>query len=424
MSHTIMMDIAEKYKGIEPCVSRCDVDKHADVYSDSIGFFMSSYLRFESLMKSKAYENIRADLQSRNIDHVQQISQLYADGGLYSVSKEVDDYIKDNAIYEVDCKNVMIQGRKISFSIIITNEDDYNLDVCHTYIKMMCYWLDFAYAAAKNTCSKELHVVIMMADVEKKLPDNIIDVLGTPHVNSGYTWSCRVNNKIVVYRKEEWLKVFIHETFHALGLDNISFTQKTNRELKTLFPISSDISVGEAYCEFWARIMKCCIFAFFGTLKVKIKERRIVYMRAVSALLNTERMFSIFQGIKVLRYMNLSYNDMIDTGRKASAKREKFYKEDSNVFAYYVLTMILMYQYNEFLKWCDQHNTNIFVLGRTQKTQQALFDYFKNMYNSRRFTDVVDCVEEYYETILNDDKNRALLQTTRMSVVDLNLTKN
>ena len=139
MSHTIMMDIAEKYKGIEPCVVNCDVDKHADVYSDSIGFFMSSYLRFESLMKSKAYENIRADLQSRNIDHVQQISQLYADGGLYSVSKEVDDYIKDNAIYEVDCKNVMIQGRKISFSIIITNEDDYNLDVCHTYIKMMCY---------------------------------------------------------------------------------------------------------------------------------------------------------------------------------------------------------------------------------------------------------------------------------------------
>ena len=65
--------------------------------------------------------------------------------------------------------------------------------------------------------------------------------------------------------------------------------------------------------------------------------------------------------------MNLSYNDMIDTGRKASTKREKFYKEDSNVFAYYVLTMILMYQYNEFLKWCDQHNTNIFVLGERHR---------------------------------------------------------
>ena len=420
MSHTIMIDIAEKYKGIESCVSRCNLDKDADIYSGSPQIFMSAYLKFDSLRKSKAYERICNDLHSRKIDHVQQISQLYADGGLYSVSKEVDDYIKNNAIYEVDCKNVSIQGRKISFSIIITNEDDYNLNVCHTYIKMMCYWLDFAYAAAKNTCSKELHVVVILADVEKKLPENILDVLGTPHVNTGYTWSCRVNNKIVVYRKEEWFKVFIHETFHALGLDNISFTQKTNREMKSLFPISSDISVGEAYCEFWARIMKCSIFAFFGTLK----EKRATYMRAASALLNTERVFSIFQGIKVLRYMNLSYNDMIDTGRKASAKREKFYKEDSNVFAYYVLTMILMYRYSDFLKWCEQHNTIVIILGKSQKTQQALFDYFKKVYNSRRFTDSVECVEQCYDMILNDDKNSALLQTTRMSVVDLNLTKN
>ena len=82
MSHRIMMDIAEKYKGIEPCVSRCDLDKHADVHSGSIGFFMVAYLKFESLMKSKAYEKIRDDLQSRKIDHVQQISQLYRYKGM------------------------------------------------------------------------------------------------------------------------------------------------------------------------------------------------------------------------------------------------------------------------------------------------------------------------------------------------------
>ena len=37
------MDIAEKYKGIEGCVTRCDLDKHADVHSGSLAVFMSSY---------------------------------------------------------------------------------------------------------------------------------------------------------------------------------------------------------------------------------------------------------------------------------------------------------------------------------------------------------------------------------------------
>ena len=43
------------------------------------------------------------------------------------------------------------------------------------------------------------------------------------HVNSGYTYTCKENNEIVIYREEEWLKVLIHESFHAYGLDFSSF---------------------------------------------------------------------------------------------------------------------------------------------------------------------------------------------------------
>jgi hypothetical protein len=72
----------------------------------------------------------------------------------------------------------------------------------------------------------------------------------------------------MLYRMEEWFKVFIHETFHCLGLDfsgmNVS---NSNKQILQLFPGCSrdmDVRVYETYCEIWAETLDCTVPSDFA----------------------------------------------------------------------------------------------------------------------------------------------------------------
>ena len=69
------------------------------------------------------------------------------------------------------------------------------------------------------------------------------------HCNSAVTTSCTPHGEIILYRTEEFIKVFIHETFHTLGLDfsNMPLTS-FNKKVRQIFPINSEFNLFEAYC--------------------------------------------------------------------------------------------------------------------------------------------------------------------------------
>ena len=69
---------------------------------------------------------------------------------------------------------------------------------------------------------KEIDLVsihLFMTDFKKEIPKSTVDVIDVMNVNSGLSDVCQRDSEIIIYRKEEWFKVFIHETFHSLGLD-------------------------------------------------------------------------------------------------------------------------------------------------------------------------------------------------------------
>ena len=129
--------------------------------------------------------------------------------------------------------------------------------------KKMFTWLRMAFLYAPAICGKSLKIILYSTPLEKKLPANLIDILGTRHCNSAVTTSCSSTGEIVIYRKEEWFKVFIHESFHVLGLDFSEFPMtQLNYKMKKLFPIESEIKSYEAYSEFWATILNCLFCSY------------------------------------------------------------------------------------------------------------------------------------------------------------------
>ena len=372
---------------------------------------------YRKLLKLKSQNMTITPIDIIKIETIEQITQLFADQGGFAMTQEIQDYIKENALYLLNYAKT-IRGRQITVSIILTELSDVSdFAKFNQYILLIYWWLDIAYGLINNSnCSKKLHINLILTDLNKHLPDNIIDVISQKHVNTGYTWACKYDNKIIIYRKEEWFRVFIHESFHALGLDNINSLNMINKNIKDLFPLNINISVGEAYCEFWARIIKSAIFSFVIN-QDNLSETK--YLGMIYKLINIERVFSLFQGIKVLRYMNLTYEDLIETDEQSKIKRMRFYKEDSNVFAYYVLTMILMSNYSSFLKWCIKNNMDTIKLTSSINAQDSLMNYFKGIYKSKQFLDILTCMTSIYDLKLLEKKNKQLMNTTRMTIVDI-----
>jgi hypothetical protein len=166
-----------------------------------------------------------------------------------------------------------------------------------------------------------------LCDAPKKLPPKR-KVLDENHINTGYSYPCE---SLVVYRKQEVLKVFIHETFHYLGLDKC-VAEKIQLDM---FTIPIEVSLREAYCEFWARVIQC---DFLGGIQ-------------------KERAHSVRNMVRVLRHMGLKYTDL--WGPKG-----RTYAEKTNVFAYVVLTAILLHTHTAFVNACPRFVCNVDTLLR------------------------------------------------------------
>lgn len=148
-------------------------------------------------------------------------------------------------------------------------------------------------------------------------------ILEEDHVNTGYSFPCK---SLVVFRQQEWFKVFIHECFHYLGLDK-GVAGKVRLDM---FTIPIQVSVREAYCETWARIIQS---DYLGGL-------------------STERNYAVSNMVRVLRHMGLTYTDL--WGEEA-----RNYAEKTNVFAYVVLTAILLHDPPRFIDAFPRFECNV-----------------------------------------------------------------
>ena len=80
--------------------------------------------------------------------------------------------------------------------------------------------------------------------------------------------------------------------------------------------------------------------------------------------INYERTFSFFQMVKILNFMGLTYNNLYE---KDDLYIKTLYKENSNVLSYYIITLIMINNYNNFLLWCNTNNTELLQFKKTAK---------------------------------------------------------
>ena len=267
-----------------------------------------------------------------------------------------------------------------------------------------------------NNKVKEIDVHFILLDLKKELPKKE-ETLNSYHVNTGLTWACMYpRGKIIIYRKEECLKVFIHELLHALCFDlsNLNINERVIQKITNMFYIKeSYFSVTETYCEFWANIINSLLFCYNHT------NSENDFMNLFLLVNTFERNFAIFQCVKILDYMGLKYSTIISKSKINKTKSIKKYKEKSNVFAYYILKMIWLYFTDDFLSLFDNLNINLLNSKKDYNYLYELLNKTSVLYKKRiMLKDIKENEKMYAEIKRNKQDEIKLGYTLRMSIIE------
>ena len=299
--------------------------------------------------------------------------------------------------------------------------------------------------ASRDNCSRNLHLFLYMLDIPKKLSPGSSRPLGESEVNTGFTFACQETNEIHIYRSNEWFKVFIHETFHAFGLDfahHPTTDRRASELVIQLFPQIPlrEVRVSETYAETWACIMHCVFVSLYGSSSASSASSRRSnhshvstpapersfdkFLRKMEHHVQIETVFILFQTVKIIHYNggdaraffafeDREFEDYADdhddvadrragttlsvsSSSSSRGRARSPYRETSNIFAYYILRSILFFFMNSFLAWCgtrgDAHLL-VFPVASSSSAAAGEPERFVDLFRAHRLPVFRRCIE-------------------------------
>lgn len=195
-------------------------------------------------------------------------------------------------------------------------------------IFVLCGFID---SSRPSAIDRPISIDIYVIDVPKKVKSK---VLGPDDANSGSTMMGSSSRHVMVWRKEELLKVLIHELMHALDLD--TFKNPTiNKRVTDNFNINCAVHITESYTE----LMACVL-----NMLINMKDIGIP-IELYSQLIQYELDHSCKKTHQILNHYGIT--DFRELYRGINNNK---YNEDTNIFMYYIVKSIMLYRHDRFIE--------------------------------------------------------------------------
>jgi hypothetical protein len=336
------------------------------------------------------------------------------------IQKHIDEYSLCELSY-----SFRLFKRDITIMFFIEDDrPELYINKYNNYVDNMLAWLYIINQYADKTCSNKLDIFVYHTSLTKNLPKSSIEILNENNVNTAFTRTCPKDAEIVVFRQEEWFKVFMHETFHSMALDFSDMNDTLcNSKILAIFPVESDVNLFEAYTEFWARIMNVLFCSYFHT---RDKNNLNDLLLNAEYFINLELTYSLFQMIKILHFMNMEYRNLYEKNTVSDNIRKTLYKEDTSVLSYYIITFILLFNFQSFLLWCKTNNTSLIQFKKTQANQDSFCKFIEKKYKSTKMMEIINCANVFFKkiTIKGNHKSKSndlhfLINNLRMTICEM-----
>ena len=205
-------------------------------------FFMNLYKKIKKNIKNKSINNI--NINNINITLINDSPSKYLVENKFT-SKNIYNKILNKLKYCYKCvfeNNILIyfiEKKVVNNNIII------HIFKIIKLLKILFKRENF-----------EQNIIYFEIDEKKKFPKIKKSVLGPDNVNSGLTYlDNHKNGNIILYRKQEVLKVLIHELIHSNLIDSKIIFSKNLKKFSNKFCVNYNILLNEAFTESFATII-------------------------------------------------------------------------------------------------------------------------------------------------------------------------
>ena len=188
------------------------------------------------------------------------------------------------------------------------------------------------------------------------------------HINSGVTSSYSTEATVVVYRKEEMVKVLTHEMIHAFGLDAKNISEDQEAFVNKYFNITcKSVTINESFTDSLACYINTVMYTFYE------RYDNIKFDKKLEKNFAKEKMHMLKQAEKVL-----VYNGYYKSGN--IIKSDKPVCEYTHVTSYYVIKALIYNNLEPFVKMLNDTNMIIDVpryIDIVKGNMQAFIDVIK-----------------------------------------------
>ena len=272
-----------------------------------------------------------------------------------NIPEVINNLQKTNYIYLIYLNNI-----NINLYVYSTKKlDTFN------YIKLLKLYKRISIIYKYFNLNKNINIHLSFWNKPRTFPNN--DIFRSKNINGGFTNI--FSNDIYVYRKDEYPKVILHEFLHHIDILNKSISNINTyniEKLKKFFNIDDncDFNPVEAIIEFWSFI--------YNTIFISIE-----YDIPFKLLFDKELSFTLFQ-----------YNKIINNYKFINK-----WREETNVFCYIIIKLILLINYKKFLKLNIPYDENIIV------------DFILNNYNPKNYLKLLKKNNYYFPYISKNSMN-------------------
>ena len=294
-----------------------NIDNCSNITSNK--FFMKLYDNFNNIIKEISLNNIKIELYNNS---------------------EIDN-LKNNKFTSQNILNNIIETLKYSYIIIFENNSIVyysKKSIKNNKIPKIIKHMFIIIKVLKILFNRNNHhqKVVYFETYNKKLFPLNNSILSPNEVNSGLTnLDFHKNGTIILFRKEELLKVLIHELIHSNLIDEkIIFSDKI-KGFSSKFCVKYNILLNEAFTETFALILNMFYINIIAN-NTKLN---------LNIMFENELKYSDYICSKIMHYYNIkNIEDII----KKNNICNKDFPQKTNVFSYYILKNILLHQHIKF----------------------------------------------------------------------------
>ena len=257
---------------------------------------------------------------------------------------------------------------------------------------------------------KKVSVLFCDTQFKKKLPKG--GTIGVHEVNTGMTTF--VNNKeriINIWRREERIKVYIHELLHAFNVENSILNDVLDGAQPIMDKFNVDIPLvllGEAYVETWATFLN--IISHYVIGRDKLPDESLI-----AKAFSLEVEWSTYQVSKLLHHFGYSsVSKIYNKNGKFKSNLVGKWDEDTNVFSYYIIKWGLLSNICKLFDLCDKKYRLPCVIKEEKYSDFLEIPLLS--WNKRRFTTIIN--KNIREMVNKRKRYKHIGFTLRMTVHD------